>query len=108
MMRKDLIIIPILLVGVIAGSVMGMGYSPAELPDDNQITNSNISTNTSTPATVANNSTQQASTTQKATTTTSTRRTTSSTSNNQQTNTQTQEQADNNPSDGTSNGNVTV
>ena len=68
MMRKDLIIIPILLVGVIAGSLVGMSYTPAESPDNNKIINiTNITKNTSTPATVHNNTTQKSSTSQTST-----------------------------------------
>ncbi len=87
-MRKDLIIIPILLVGVVAGSVVGMGYSPAESPDQNQISNNTTTMNTSTNSTVQTNKTQQESTSQKSTSTTSTRKRYSSTATTPITNTQ--------------------
>jgi hypothetical protein len=91
MMRKDLIIIPILLVGVVAGSVVGMGYSPAESPDKNQIINiTKITKNLSIPAKVQNNSTQKTSTTQKSTATTNTQKTTSTSTYNTQKTTTTQ------------------
>ncbi len=85
MIRKDLIIIPILLVGVIAGSVVGMGYSPAESPDKKKIIDiNNITKTISTPAKVKNNTTQNSSTSQKTTSTTSNQRTTSTSSSNTQ------------------------
>ena len=100
MIRKDLIIIPILLVGVVAGSIVGMGYSPAESPDDDNLSNSNISTN----STNANNTTIKTnqSTKQSTSQSTSTRKTSTSTRyyNTQRTNTQTQQQTSTNTQSG--------